>query len=80
MLLSCCAQVFEALASLLLSACICHAASCISKALGVPTQFITIVTALTVTLATLLPTQLAPLVESAQGLAQILMQVRGAGS
>jgi hypothetical protein len=40
-----------------------------------PEQFITVITAITVLLATLMPARLAPLVPSAEGLAQILMQV-----
>lgn len=68
-------QLLEGLTSLTISAVICHVATCLASALGAPGQSITIITALTVMLATAAPKALAPLVGSAEGLAQILMQV-----
>jgi hypothetical protein len=50
----------------------CHSCSGLITALFLTPQ---IVTGLTVALATLLPRQLAPLTASAEGMAQILMQV-----
>ncbi|KAF5841251.1 hypothetical protein DUNSADRAFT_13705 [Dunaliella salina] len=68
-------QILEGLTALTISAVICHIATCLAGALGAPGQSITIITALTVMLATAAPKALAPLVGSAEGLAQILMQV-----
>ena len=68
----------EALAALSVSAGICYVGVAAARTWGVPGQAITIITALTVALATLAPRRLAPLVPSAEGLAQILMQA-GAG-
>lgn len=61
-----------------LSACICYLGSQLSVLWGMPSQSITIITGLTVTAATLLPQQLAPLAPSAEGLALLMMQVREA--
>ena len=59
-----------------MSVLICHTAFTLSRALGFPGQFLTILTAVSVTAATVAPHLLGPLATSAQGLAQILMQVR----
>jgi len=67
--------VLEGLTAVAISACICHAGTCAAAALGAPGQSITIITGITVALATAAPKLLAPLVPSAEGLAQILMQV-----
>jgi hypothetical protein len=65
----------EGLLALSISALICYVSHGLARAIGMPPQFITIVTAVTVALATVAPARLAPLVPSAEGLAQILMQV-----
>ena len=69
-------QVPPGLTSLAVSVLICHTAFTLSRALGLPGQFLTILTALSVAAATIAPHLLGPLASSAQGLAQILMQVR----
>lgn len=68
-------QVLEGLLALSLSALICHAATSLARAIGYPGQTLTMLTGLTVALATLAPRVLAPLVPSAEALAQVLMQV-----
>ncbi|GLI59685.1 hypothetical protein VaNZ11_001627 [Volvox africanus] len=65
----------EALAALSLSASVCYIAVSAAKLWGVPGQAITIITALSVALATAVPRMLAPLVPSAEGMAQLLMQI-----
>ncbi|GIM12970.1 hypothetical protein Vretimale_16155 [Volvox reticuliferus] len=65
----------EALAALSISASVCYIAVSAAKVWGMPGQAITIITALSVALATAVPRLLAPLVPSAEGLAQLLMQV-----
>ncbi|KAG2485644.1 hypothetical protein HYH03_015616 [Edaphochlamys debaryana] len=65
----------EALAALSLSAAICYLGTSLARTWGAPGQAITIITGLTVAVATLFPRALAPMVPSAEGLAQILMQV-----
>ncbi len=65
----------EGLAALAISAAICYVAHGLARAVGMLEQFITIVTAITVLLATAWPAKLEPLVMSAEGLAAILMQV-----
>jgi hypothetical protein len=58
-----------------LSGCICYLGTQLASLWGAPSQSITVITGLTVTAATLLPKQLAPLAASAEGLALLLMQV-----
>jgi hypothetical protein len=65
----------EGLAALSISAVVCYVAHGLARAIGLPEQFITVVTAITVLLATAMPAKLQPLVPSAEGLAAILMQV-----
>ncbi|GIL68447.1 hypothetical protein Vafri_21724 [Volvox africanus] len=65
----------EALAALSISASVCYIAVSAAKSWGVPGQAITIITALSLTLATAVPRMLAPLVPSAEGMAQLLMQI-----
>eukprot|EP00198_Chlamydomonas_reinhardtii_P012311 XP_001701648.1 predicted protein [Chlamydomonas reinhardtii] len=67
--------VTEALTSLSISAAICYIAVALARVWDMPGQAITLMTGLTVALATALPRRLAPLVPSAEGLAQILMQI-----
>ncbi|KAG2435054.1 hypothetical protein HYH02_012051 [Chlamydomonas schloesseri] len=67
--------VTEALTSLSIAAAICYVAVALAKLWGMPGQAITLITGLTVALATAVPGRLAPLVPSAEGLAQILMQI-----
>ncbi len=69
-------QVSEGLAALSVSALVCYTAAWLARSWGASGQAITFITAISVALATLLPGRLAPLVPSAEGLAQILMQVR----
>ena len=68
-------QVLPGLTSLAVSVLICHTAFTLSRALGLPGQFLTVLTALSVAAATIAPHLLGPLASSAQGLAHILMQV-----
>ncbi|GAX86288.1 hypothetical protein CEUSTIGMA_g13700.t1 [Chlamydomonas eustigma] len=68
-------QVESGLLALAFSVTICYLSYTISQAMGIAGQFITVTTAITVILATALPTALAPLAPSAQGMAQILMQI-----
>ena len=67
------------MAAVALSATICYLGTQLAGALSMPSQSITIITGVTVTLATLFPTKLAVLATSGEGLATILMQVRQAG-
>ncbi|KAG2425993.1 hypothetical protein HXX76_013364 [Chlamydomonas incerta] len=67
--------VTEALTSLSISAAICYIAVALARVWGMPGQAITLITGLTVALATAVPRRLAALVPSAEGLAQILMQI-----
>lgn len=68
-------QVYGAMMSVGLSAVICYVGTQLAVAWGMPTQSITVITGLTLLLATLLPRQLAPLAASGEGLALMLMQV-----
>jgi hypothetical protein len=63
------------MAAVALSAVICHLGTQLATAWAMPSQSITIITGITVALATLLPKQLAVLAASGEGLATILMQV-----
>ncbi|EFJ49253.1 hypothetical protein VOLCADRAFT_120770 [Volvox carteri f. nagariensis] len=65
----------EGLAALSISAAVCYVCVSAARVWGIPGQSITLITALTVALATAAPRQLAPLVPSAEGLAQLLMQI-----
>ncbi|GLC33754.1 hypothetical protein PLESTB_000112100 [Pleodorina starrii] len=65
----------EALAALSLSAAVCYVSVSAARCWGIPGQSISLITALTVTLATAAPRLMAPLVPSAEGLAQLLMQI-----
>lgn len=55
---------------------LCHAGQVLAVAWGAPGMMIPIVTALTVAVATLAPSVLAPLRGSAEAMACILMQAR----
>lgn len=66
----------SALLVLALSAAICHLGGCAAAWLSAPDQSITLITAITVALATALPKAMAPLAATGEGLAQVLMQVR----
>jgi hypothetical protein len=68
-------QVYSAMMALGLSSCICYLGTQLSVLWGMPSQSITIITGITVTAATLLSKQLAPLAPSAEGLALLMMQV-----
>lgn len=72
------ATVLHGMTAVALSAAICHAASVASVAWGQPGMAIPIATAITVAIATAAPRLVEPLVSSAECLAAILMQVRGA--
>jgi hypothetical protein len=66
-----------------LSSAICYVGSQLAALWGMPSQAMTIITALTLALASAAPKVLAPLAASAEGLALMLMQVgrcAGAGS
>lgn len=67
--------VLHGMTALATSAAICHAAHQLAVAAGSASASIPIATAITVTLATLVPNVLQPLTSSAEGLAAILMQV-----
>ena len=67
--------VLEGATALALAAAICHAGTSIAAALKYRGGSITVITALTVALATAFPRLLAPLTASGEGLAAILMQV-----
>lgn len=71
----CTVQVYSAMMALGLSACICYLGTQLAVLWGIPSQSITIITGITVTAATLLSKQLAPLAPSAEGLALLMMQV-----
>eukprot|EP00775_Hariotina_reticulata_P003199 gene3199-3476_t len=68
-------MVYGAMMSVGLSAVICYIGTQVAVTWGMPTQSITVITGLTLLLATLLPGQLAPLAASGEGLALMLMQV-----
>lgn len=67
--------VLEGSLAVALSATVCYVGSSLASALSIPSQSITIITALTVTLATWFPQHMETLAQSGEGLAQILMQV-----
>ena len=68
-------QVLEAATGIALSSCICYLGQQLAVALGFPSASISIITILTVVLATCMPKTLAPLVPSSEGIAYILLQV-----
>ena len=67
--------VLEGATAIAVSACICALGTHIASAIGYRGGSITIITAITVALATLAPKAVAPLVKSGEGLAAILMQL-----
>ena len=69
-------QVLEAATGIALSSCICYLGQQLAVALGFPSASISLITILTVALATCMPKTLAPLVPSSEGIAYILLQVR----
>ena len=69
------AQVLEAATGIALSACICYLGQQLAAAMGYPSASISVITILTVVLATCMPKRLAPLVPSSEGIAYILLQV-----
>ena len=68
-------NVLHSTTAIAISAIICHVSMSAALALSLPGMHIPIITAVTVTLATLFPKQLEPLVASAEGLAAVLMQL-----
>ena len=68
-------QVLEATIGIALSATICYLGQQLAVALGFPSASISVITLLTVALATFFPKQLKPLVASSEGIAFILLQV-----
>lgn len=66
--------VLEGAVALAVATVLCHAAQLLAVAWGAPGMMIPIVTALTVALATLAPSVLAPLQNSAEAMACIIMQ------
>ncbi|CAK0784261.1 hypothetical protein CVIRNUC_007465 [Coccomyxa viridis] len=68
-------KVLEAATGIALSSCICYLGRQVAVALGFPSASISIITILTVILATCMPKTLAPLVPSSEGIAYILLQI-----
>lgn len=68
-------QVLEAATGIALSSCICYVGQQLAIAMGYPTASISVITIITVVLATWMPKRLAPLVPSSEGIAYILLQV-----
>ncbi|CAL5229905.1 g13326 [Coccomyxa viridis] len=68
-------KVLEAATGIALSACICYLGQQLAAAIGYPSASISVITILTVVLATCVPTRLAPLVPSSEGIAYILLQI-----
>ncbi len=68
-------QVPQGMTAVALAAVICYLGSAASTALRAPSHSITIITAISVALATAVPKILEPLAPSGEGLAAILMQV-----
>lgn len=69
-------QVLEAATGIALSSCICYVGQQLAVAMGYPSASISVITIITVLLATCMPMRLAPLVPSSEGIAYILLQVR----
>lgn len=68
-------DVYKGMASVALSAAVCHVGTQLAAAWGAPAQSISVITGLTVALATALPKALGALAPSASGLSAILMHV-----
>ena len=68
-------QVLEASTGIAISAILCYVGQQLAVAVGFPSSSISVITLLTVALATCFPTQLKPLVASSEGIAFILLQV-----
>lgn len=68
-------NVLHGATAVALSAAICYAGHSIAAAINYKGGAITVITALTVTLATMAPKVVAPLIPSGEGLAAILIQV-----
>lgn len=68
--------MLEATTGIALSAILCYLGQQLAVAIGFPSASISIITLLTVALATVFPNQLKPLVASSEGIAFILLQVR----
>lgn len=68
-------NVYSGGLALALAAAVCHVGTQLAAALGAPSQGVTIITAITVALATAAPRPLGALAPSAEGLATLLMQV-----
>ncbi|KAK9907992.1 hypothetical protein WJX75_001141 [Coccomyxa subellipsoidea] len=68
-------QVLEATTGIALSAILCYLGQQLAVAIGFPSASISIITLLTVALATVFPDQLKPLVASSEGIAFILLQI-----
>ena len=75
-LLGCSPQVLEASTAIAMSTVLCYLGQQIAKAAGYPSASISIITLLTVALATTFAEPLKPLVPAGEGLANILLQVR----
>lgn len=69
-------SVLEGSMALAVAMMLCHGGQFLAVACGAPGMMIPIVTALTVALATIAPTVLAPLQSSAEAMACIIMQAR----
>lgn len=67
--------VTEAMTALSISSAICYASFSVGSIMGWESQFITIITAITICLATIFSKLLSPLGSSAVGVAQILMMI-----
>lgn len=69
-------QVLEATIGIALSAILCYLGQQLAVAIGFPSASISVITLLTVAIATFFPKQLKHLVASSEGIAFILLQVR----
>ncbi|CAL8469320.1 g8861 [Coccomyxa elongata] len=68
-------QVLEATIGIALSAILCYLGQQLAVAIGFPSASISVITLLTVAIATFFPKQLKPLVASSEGIAFILLQI-----
>lgn len=68
-------KVLEATIGIALSATLCYLGQELAVAIGYPSAAISVITLLTVALATFFPSQLKPLVASSEGIAFILLQI-----
>jgi len=71
-----CLQVLEATTGIALSAVLCYIGQQLAAAIGFPSASISVITLLTVAIATLFPNTLKPIVASSEGIAFILLQAR----